>query len=193
MTLHLTDLHRLRDGKQHVDITWQLGEHGERLAGSGRARSKKQARREAAKKLLKLLPVGKEAEIQMRKQMLRGLRYKLSAEAVNIGNHRVGGETDVGKEKFGNWIIVMASSTFVRHNQTYIVSSSSTEMIPEVVEDGVAGAVNNDRGLQQIYRVLWKVPRPQGRAPAEVSAEGRGGTVAEAQVWERRDNSVHLQ
>ena len=79
--MHFTDLHRLRDGKQHVDITWQLGEHGERLAGSGRARSKKQARREAAKKLLKLLPVGKEAEIQMRKQMLQGLRYKLSAEA----------------------------------------------------------------------------------------------------------------
>ena len=51
------------------------------MAGSGRARSKKQARREAAKKLLKLLPVGKEAEIQMRKQMLQGLRYKLSAEA----------------------------------------------------------------------------------------------------------------
>eukprot|EP00435_Cladocopium_sp_Y103_P064985 s522_g26.t1 len=124
----------LRDGKQHVDITWQLGER--QLAGSGRARSKKQARREAAKKLLKLLPVGKEAEIQMRKQMLQGLRYKLSAEAV--------------------------------------------------VEDGVAGAVNDDRGLQQIYRVLWKVPRPQGRVPAEVSAEGRGSTVAEAQAdaWE---------
>lgn len=66
-------------------------------------------------------------------------------------------------------------------------------MIPEVVEDGVAGAVSNDGGLEQIYRVLWKVPRPQGRAPAEVSAEGRGGTVAEAQVWQWRDNSVFLQ
>ena len=71
---------RFRDGKQHVDITWQLGQE-KQVAASGRARSKKQARREAAKKLLKSLPVGKEAETQMRKQMLQGLRYKLSAEA----------------------------------------------------------------------------------------------------------------
>ena len=52
----------------------------------------------------------------------------------------------------------------------------------EVIEDGVSGAVNGAHGLEQIYRVLWKVPRPRGRAPGEISAEGRGRTVAEAQA-----------
>ena len=85
------------------------------------------ARREAARRLLQGLPVGEEAEVQMRKQMLQGLRYKLSAE---------------------------------------------------VLEDGPSG--------EGAYRVVWRVPQPQGRPPLELSASGQGATHAEAQAqaWE---------
>lgn len=108
---------RFRGGQQHVDITWELPSGT--AHGSGQARGKKAARRNAARKLLQALPVGPEAQQQMRKQMLSGLRHKLGAQ---------------------------------------------------VVEDGMA---------QQVYRVVWKVPRPQNRAPLELSAEGEG---PEAQV-----------
>ena len=74
---------RLRAGKQHVDITWQL--QGQLHSGSGVASSKKAARREAARRLLQGLATGAEAETQMRKQMLQGLRYKLSAEVLEDG------------------------------------------------------------------------------------------------------------
>ncbi|CAE7215477.1 unnamed protein product, partial [Symbiodinium necroappetens] len=123
---------RLRAGRQQVDITWQLP--GQQRSGSGMASSKKAARREAARRLLQGLPVGPEAELQMRKQMLQGLRYKLSAE---------------------------------------------------VLQDGLSGEASS-----KVYRVVWRVPQPQGRPPLELSASAEGThEEAQKQAWE----SLYLQ
>ena len=85
--------------------------------------------------MLQGLPVGPEAELQMRKQMLQGLRYKLSAE---------------------------------------------------VLHDGLSGEASS-----RVYRVVWRVPQPQGRPPLELSASAEGTSHEEAQkqAWE----SLYLQ
>ena len=71
----------------------------------------------------------------MRKQMLQGLRYKLSAE---------------------------------------------------VLHDGLSGEASS-----RVYRVVWRVPQPQGRPPLELSASAEGTSHEEAQkqAWE----SLYLQ
>ncbi|CAJ1375469.1 unnamed protein product [Effrenium voratum] len=92
---------KLRDGKQHVDITWELG--AERPRGSGAARSRKAARRAAAAALLRQVAVGEEAELQMRKQMLQGLRYKLSAEVLQDGPTPGAGAS--GPAPFGHRVV----------------------------------------------------------------------------------------
>ena len=107
-----------------MEITWRLPD--QLLSGSGAASSKKAARREAARRLLQGLPVGAEAEVQMRKQMLQGLRYKLSAE---------------------------------------------------VLEDGPTAE------SRMAYRVVWRVPQPQGRPPLELSAAAAAASNVEAQ-WQ---------
>ena len=80
----------------------------------------------------------------------------------------------------------------IRFNCNSPCPALAPNWILQVVEDGVSGAVDDQRGLQQIYRVLWKVPRPQGRAPAEVAAEGRGSTVAEAQATAAEDRPITI-
>lgn len=74
------DVKLLTGGQQVVDIEWRV--QNRTVRGSGQARSKKAARRDAARQLLQKLPVSEEAALQMRKQMLSGLRYKLSAEVL---------------------------------------------------------------------------------------------------------------
>lgn len=124
----------LRGGLQHVEIVWQVG-GGSSHRGSGVARSKRAARREAARQLLRGLPLSDELVSQMRKQMINLLRMRLGAH---------------------------------------------------VVVDGPADAGSPGRGEQK-HRVLWRVPRPGGRTPFELSSEGAGRSAADAQAraWER--------
>jgi len=68
------------DGLQHVEIIWRLD--GQPRRGCGAARSKKAARREAARRLLRTVPVTEEVASQMRKQMVNSLRMRLGAEIV---------------------------------------------------------------------------------------------------------------
>lgn len=77
---HVDEQVILRGGLQHVDITWSFG--GRVHTGSGSARNKRAARREAAKRVLNQIPMSEEAERQMRKQMVNGLRMRLGGEVV---------------------------------------------------------------------------------------------------------------
>ena len=72
-----------RDGLQHCDITWR--KPGAAFRGSGSAGSKKAARREAARQLLREVPISEAAVTQTRKQLLNGLLMRLGAEAVEDG------------------------------------------------------------------------------------------------------------
>jgi len=73
----------LRGGLQCVDITWHVD--GEPFRGTGEAGSKKAARREASRRLMRNIPVSASAVDQLRKQMLNGLRMRSGAEVVEDG------------------------------------------------------------------------------------------------------------
>lgn len=73
-----------RNGTHHVDICWSLG-CGAQHRGSGSASKKREARRDAAKKLLRGTELSEAAIGYARKQVLNGLLVRLGASVVSEG------------------------------------------------------------------------------------------------------------